>query len=57
MCGMVALGAGGGLAVGILKPHGVLMAVSVVAVVAMGVALGWFMETHLAPWHHPATEE
>jgi hypothetical protein len=57
MCGMVVLGLGGGLTVSILKPHGVLMAGCAVGVVAVGVVLGWFMETHVSPWHHPTTEE
>jgi hypothetical protein len=57
VCAMVVLGGGSGLVASIVKPQGTSLVVGAVAVVAMGVALGWFVETHVAPWHHPTTEE
>ena len=51
---MVVLGAGGGLIASALKPHGVLVVVSAVAAVAMGAALGRFLETHVDPWRESA---
>jgi hypothetical protein len=57
MCGMVVLGLGAGWMTSVLKSQGAWLTASAVAVVAMGVALGWFMETHVSPWHHPMTEE
>jgi hypothetical protein len=57
MCAMAVLAVGGGVMVIVFKPQGTLMVASAVAVVAMGAGLGRFMETHLAPWYHPTTEE
>jgi MFS family permease len=46
-CGIVLLGAGGGLIASVLKPHGVLLLVTLLGLVAIGAVVGTVIEPHL----------